>query len=100
MSRGLGAYRVVDGALVVMYIDDEFRVELPRWSMEEVHAIVECIQRSKRSLFHEVMSWGKPEGSTNSRPISEGNERILPGVVAIRSLEPLPENGTPSSVDE
>ena len=89
------SYRAVDGALVVVCADDEFRVELPGWTMEEVHAIVECIRRGNWDLFHEVMSWGNPRG-----PISEGNESLPDGDIAIGALEPLPESEIPSSCEE
>ena len=86
------AYRAVDEALVVICPEGEFRVELPGWSMEEVHAIVECIERGEWSLFHEVMSWGGHGGISSPGPISEGNELLPPGSVAIGALEPFVGN--------
>ena len=92
------SYRAVDGALIVLCSGAEFRIELVGWTMEEVHAIVECVRRGDWSLFHEVMSWGGATGFSGPRPISEGNEGIPPGVVAIGSAEPPPRSRTPSSV--
>ena len=51
------SYRAVDGALVVVHMDDESWVPLPGWSLEEVGSIVVSIQRGNWSFFHEVMSW-------------------------------------------
>ena len=46
---------------MVVYADDELRVPLPGWSLEEVHSIVRSIQEGDWSYFHEALS---PSGAT------------------------------------
>ena len=87
------SYRAVDGALIVIYLDDEFRIELPGWSFEEIHAIVECIQRGEWSLFHEIVGMGTPNRTVPLGPISEANLTIPPGVIALGSLDPPTGDG-------
>ena len=42
---------------IVVWGGEELRVELPGWTFEEVHSIVESIQLNDWTPFHEVMSW-------------------------------------------
>ena len=55
-------YRPEDGALIVLYGDDELRVELPGWTLEEVTSIVNSIRNDDWSAFHEVMALGGVQG--------------------------------------
>ena len=81
------AYRAVDGALIVVYGEEELRVELPGWTMEEVHSIVESIQLGDWTPFHEVMSWeatsSQVDWSVSS--VSPQNFGLEPGEIAVGS---------------
>ena len=95
------SYRAVDGALIVIYMGNELRVELPNWSFEEVHSIVRSIQLGDWSSFHEVVTWGSSHVGWSMSSASSCNQGIPPGEIAVglgdsqasREDETLPADG-------
>ena len=55
-------YRAEDAVLVALYVDDEIRIELPGWGLEEVHSIVLRIEGGNWEHFHEVVALGGTPG--------------------------------------
>ena len=49
-------FRAEDGALMVLCGDDELRIDLPGWNLEEVQSIVQSIEEGDWTHFHEVMA--------------------------------------------
>ena len=78
-------YRAVDGALVVVYGDDELVVPLPGWSFEEVGSIVDSIRLGDWSRFHQVMSWGTSQVPWHRGPIAPENLGLQGGEIAYGS---------------
>ena len=86
------SYRALDGALVVVYHNEELMVELPNWSFEEVHSIVQSIQSGDWSSFYEVMSWGSSGVGLSLGTATSSNQGIPPGEIAIGPVD-LPAVG-------
>ena len=77
------ANRAVDGALIVVHLDDELRVPLPGWSMEEVGSIVQSIQQGDWRSFYEVMSWSQPSVvDSSTSPVRSENLGLADGEMA------------------
>ena len=72
VSPGVG-YRAVDGALVVVYGDEELWVPLLGWSLEEVGSIVDSIRSGDWTRFHEVVSWGSSQLPWRCGPVAPEN---------------------------
>ena len=84
MARTEGvSYRAVDGALIVVCVEEEMRIELPGWLFEEVHSIVVSIQRGNWDLFHEVMAMGPSQVEATRGPVTSWNAGLQQGEVAL-----------------
>ena len=102
--RGEVRYRAEDEALMVVYGDDELRVPLPGWSLEEVHSIVVSIQEGDWSYFREALNISGSSGiGVEVRPRAQGSPmwQVPPNGVFIGPLEGSEgDEGTPQFEDE
>ena len=85
-TQGVG-YRAVDGALLVVYADDELRIPLPGWTFEEVWSIVYSIQCGEWPRFHQVMEWGASQVAWGRGPRTQSNSGLAPGEIALGGVE-------------
>ena len=83
-------YRAEDEALIVVHADDELRIPLVGWSLEEVVSIVRSIQEGDWSFFHEVMAFqGNSEIGVQTRPVARDSSMMAvpPNGIFIGPLE-------------
>ena len=73
-------YRAEDGALIVVHAEEELRVPLLGWSLEEVFGIVRSIQEGDWSFFHEVLALqGSSEIEVQTQPLANDSPmRMVP----------------------